>query len=249
MFRTHQFMATCSIMVALWPMVSSAAAATKPEGNVSKVIGSTPTRRRGETVEIRDLQPFTSIAYIPVGSDLSSIKIDGVKIVKVATKLRSVTNPSDCEEHTAEPAGLLDCTRDTYESRVPALRVNYSYRGQPLASDESGSTYFSFSVYFRMDQISPELQRALSRGKVSRTTAAELFQLTTGRGSAEEVEIDESKSMFCDGYYADGNWVHINPRCEDVVAYKRVTSPSPYVTVRVEPVSSGLEAVTAQVHP
>lgn len=110
-------------------------------------------------MEVTDLHPFTHVAYIPADTDLSSIKVEGVKAAKVATRQRSVT------------------------STGPAYRVSCSYKGQPMASDEYGSTSFTFSVYFRAGELNPGLLRALSSGSISRATAAEFFQFATSRGS------------------------------------------------------------------
>jgi len=196
-------------------------------------------------VQISDLQPFTHIAYIPAGADVSSIKIESVKAVKVATKLRSV-NPRDCDELWAEPRGSRYCPWITEESPVPAFRVTYSYKAPSPFSDEIGSsTYFTFDVYFRPDEISPGILRALSASKISRSAAAEFFQLTTTTDSIQQVVLDQANSTLCDGGYVDGNWIHTNPRCEDSIAYKEVASASPYIMVNVYPVTSSLEAAMA----
>lgn len=194
----------------------------------------------GELVQISDLQPFTPIAYIPASADLLSIKIESIKMVKIATKVRSVTNTRDCDDW---PGNYPDCSRTTYESRVPALRVTYSYRDESAPSDESGTTYFTFSVYFRAEEINPGLRRALSAGKISRSSAVEFFEISTSRGSIQQEVIDEANSSVCDGYYADGNWFHTNPMCKDRVIYRKVASMSPYITVKVAPAPSFRETV------
>jgi hypothetical protein len=65
------------------------------------------------------------------------------------------------------------------------------------------------------------------------------------RDSLLQIVIDQANSNLCDGNYVDGNWTHTNPKCEDDVAYKVVATPSNYITVKVDPVSSRLE--TAEV--
>jgi hypothetical protein len=234
MSRTHQFTAMCFAIVG---MSTAAVAASLQAG-------------RGEVVTVTDLQPFTHVAYIPADADLSSIKIEGIKAVKVATRLRSVTNTSYCEYvyRFADPGGSMYCPYTSSQSPVPAYRVSYSYKGQPMASDEYGSSYslskYSFSVYFRPDELNPALLRALSSGRVGRTSAAEFFQLTTSRGSVPETVIDLAKSRFCAGhYYVDGYWIHTNPKCEDTVVYKVIARPSPYIAVKVNAVSPRLETV------
>jgi hypothetical protein len=125
------------------------------------------------------------------------------------------------------------CQGTADEAYAPAYRVTYSYRGQPMASDEYGNTYFTFGVYFRPDEIGSELRRALSSGKNGQRVAAEFFALTTFRGSIQEALVDKANSSLCDGSYLDGNWVHAETKCEDGIAYIDVASASPYIAVRV----------------
>jgi hypothetical protein len=241
MFRVDQFIAACSAIIAFGTAASAATPEARRNKDVSSVVVSAPTEGR-EIVQISDLQPFTHIAYIPVESDLSSVKIEGIKMVKAATKARSVTKPSECDRTGGEPGASPNCTRTTYGSRVPAVQVTYSYRAP---SDESGSAWFTFDVYFREDEIDPRLLRALSKGKISRSAAAELFEISTLRGSTQQLALDETNSILCEGYYVDGSWVHTNPRCEDSVTYRKVASPSPYFTVKVDSAPSSLETVAA----
>ena len=205
----------------------------------SLVFGSAATAPK---VQVIELNPFTHVAYIQVGADLSSIKFKGVKAVQVATKLRSVTYTNSCGESWAEPGGSMYCSRTTAEANAPAFQVSYSYKGQPMASDEHGSIDFTFSVFLRPDELSQEVRDALSSGKIRRTTAAELFRFKTGRDSVRQIVIDQANSALCDGNYVDGNWIHTNPQCEDQVSYTAVTSASAYITVKVDPASTRIEA-------
>src|SRR5262252_983339 len=241
MFRVDQFIAVCSAIIAFATAASAAAPETRRNEDVPSAMVSAPTEGR-EIVQISDLQPFTHTTYIPVDSDLSSIKVEGIKMVKAATKVRSVTTPSDCEHPGGEPGASPNCTRSTYASSVPAVRVTYSYRAP---SDESGSAWSTFDVYFREDEIGPRVRRALSTGKISRSAAAELFEIRTVRGSTQQLVLDETNSILCEGYYVDGSWVHTNPSCEDSVTYRKVASPSPYITVKVASAPSSVEAVVA----
>jgi hypothetical protein len=225
MFRSHQLSTTLAII---------ALGATAATAGSASIMGR-------DVVEITDLQPFTHVAYLPAGSDVSSIKLEGIKVVKVATKRRSLTNQQYCDQAWSEPGGSMYCPRTTDESSEPAYRVTYSYRGQPMASDEYNNPYFTFSVYFRPTEISLKLRNVLSSEKIKRATVAELFEITTSTDSIQQVVIDDVNSAFCDGNYVDGNWIHTNPKCEDRIAYKKVASPSPYITVRVDPASSRLE--------
>jgi hypothetical protein len=188
--------------------------------------------------QISDLQPFTHIAYIPANADLSTIRIDTVKMVKVATKLRSVSNTRDCDDRPGNPA---DCIRTRYESRVPAWRVTYWYKAPSTATEESGDAYYTFSVYLRMDEIRPGLLQALLAAKARRSAAAELFEVSTSWASIQQEVIDEANSSFCDGYYLDSGWVHTNPGCEDGVAYRPVADLSTYISVKVDLAPSSLQ--------
>ena len=110
-----------------------------------------------------------------------------------------------------------------------------------MASDEYGNTYFTFNVYFRPGEISPALLEVLSSGKTEGSAVEGFFELSTAQESTQLLAVDQANSTFCEGNYVDGNWVRTNPKCEDRIVYKTVKSPSPYVTVRVDPVSRGLE--------
>jgi hypothetical protein len=94
----------------------------------------------------------------------------------------------------------------------------------------------------RTDEISPGLFREVSAGKVGRSGAAELFEISTSRPSIQQEVIDEANSTFCDGYYSDGGWVHTNTTCEDRVTYRQVASLSPYVSVKVDLAPPSLQA-------
>jgi hypothetical protein len=250
MFLMRHFIAPCSVILAMvsTPAGAAPASTARHHADVSSV--TVPKAARyGEAVQISDLHPFTHVAYIPAGADLSSIRIENIKAVKVATKQRSI-NPGNCEELWAEPGGSTYCPRTTDESPVPAFRVTYSYRGPSTASDEIGrNTYFTFEVYFRPDEISPRILRALSSDKISRSAAAEFFQITVGRDSVEHPVVDEANSTLCDGDYVDGNWMHTNPRCEDTITYKQAASASPYIPVNVAPDSSSTGMAVAESGP
>lgn len=231
-------------MVALGSTAAAATPEMRPNEDTSSVTGSAPAGA-GEVEAITDLQPFTHIAYIPVGADLSSIKIEGLKAVKVATKRRFVTNTHYCEEIFAEPGGSMYCSRTTDGSPVPAYQVTYSFRGQPMASDEYGNNDFAFSVYFRPDELSPGLRRVLSTRSISRTAAEEFFQLTTSRDSIHQIVIDQATSTRCGGNYVDGNWTQTNLKCVDQVAFKTVAGAAAHITVKVDPASARLETAAA----
>jgi hypothetical protein len=230
MFRLH-FVATCFAIITL--------------GTTAITAGTLASTRNGDVVEITDLQPFTHVAEIPVGLQTSSIRIEGIKLVKIATKRRTVTNEVSCNQPWAEPGGSMFCQRTKDESPVPAYRVTYSYRSQPMASDEYGNPHFTFNVYFRPDEISPRLRERVASGKIGRAELAEFFDITTSREPVQETVIDETRSSLCDGNYVDGNWIHTNPKCEDNIAYRRVAMPSSYIRVKVDPGTPRYETAAA----
>jgi hypothetical protein len=84
--------------------------------------------------EITDLHPFTRVAYIPVGADLSSIEFERIETVKVATKRKFIT--SRCEVGYQEPGGSMYCPYIQDESPAAAYEVSYSFSAPPMASDE-----------------------------------------------------------------------------------------------------------------
>jgi hypothetical protein len=107
-----------------------------------------------------------------------------------------------------------------------------------LASDEYGNRRSTFSVYFRPEELSAEELAALVRRSAPRTDAAGLFKLSTSRIVEERFVIDEGNSTLCEGEYRDGSWVHTQPQCEDHVNFKKVTVPSDYFSVEVDPTPS-----------
>jgi hypothetical protein len=198
---------------------------------------------REALVIVEDLGAFTHVAYVPVGSDLSSITFRGLKAVKVATtKRKSVADTRYCKQAASrDPGGSIDCPRIQEEAPSPAYQVTYSFDGQPIASDEYGSKYFTFSVYFRPEELSPAVREALSQEKGRRANLAALFNLTTSRDLQQRVVVDDENSTFGEGTYVDGIWSHTNPRCEDNVRSMTITVPVDYIAVRVDPVSSRVE--------
>ena len=133
------------------------------------------------------------------------------------------------------------------ESPAPAYAVTYSFKSEPLASDEYGNRNFTFQVYFRPDEFPPALRRALSTGKVKRGELATYFNVTASRLPVQGAVIDEANSSFCSGNYIDANWIQDDPHCQDKVSFKNVTTPSDNITVQVEPVSPRpQEAVAAR---
>jgi hypothetical protein len=191
---------------------------------------------RDELVVVKDLEPFTHTVAIPVGSDLASIRLQGVKAVRIPTRTRSTTEVRYCEQAALrEPGGSMYCPFVEPERFTRAYQVTYSYEGPPLASDEYGDKHFTFSVYFRPEELTTAEREVMSRGKSGRAEAAELFTLTTSRESVPQRVVDEDHSTFCEGTYVDGAWVQTNPTCKDNVKFKTITAPSDYIAVRIDP--------------
>ena len=124
-------------------------------------------------VETTNLQPFTNIAEIPVGSDLSSIRFEGIKAVKVATTRTSTTDERYCEQGSPEPGGSMYCPSMQDGTAMPAYRITYSYNGPPIGSDEYGSTHFTFSVTVRPEDLDPTVLQAVYARKMNRAAARE----------------------------------------------------------------------------
>jgi len=200
---------------------------------------ATRSTKSGVETQIKDLHPFTHLASIPASSDQAKIKLEKVKATRVFTKERSAIDPTYCKDLPfRDPGGSMYCPYTEDVSPAPAYEVTYSFKNQPLASDEYGNRYFTFQVHFRPEELSPGLRRALSIGKMKRSELATYFNVVTSRPPVRAAVIDEANSSFCDGNYIDGNWVQTDPACKDKVNFKTVTRPSDYITVQVDPVSA-----------
>lgn len=194
--------------------------------------------RRGVETQIKDLHPFTHVASIPVSSDPAKIKFEKVKATRVFTKEKSTTDPVYCKDLPfRDPGGSMFCPYTEDTSPAPAYEVMYSFKGQPLASDEYGNRYFTFQVYFRPEELPPALRSALSTGKMKRAELATYFNVATSRAPVRAAVIDAANSSFCDGSYMDGNWIQKDSNCKDKISIKTVVRPSEYITVQVDPVS------------
>jgi hypothetical protein len=194
-------------------------------------------KRRVES-QIEDLHPFTHFASIPADSDPASIKFKKVKATKVFTKRKSTMDSGYCQGlQFTDPGGSMYCPYVQDESPALAYEVTYSFTGQPLASDEYGNRNFTFQVYFRPEELPQALRTVLPAGKAQRAELATYFNVTTSRPLVRAAVIDEAHSSFCDGNYMDGNWIQKDPKCQDKVSFKTVTTPSDYIAVQVEPVS------------
>ena len=218
-----------------------------PSVNSASVAG--PVQANGnELVVVKDLEPFTHAVVIPAGSDLASIRFQGVKAVTIPTRTRSTTEARYCEEAASrEPGGSMYCPLVQPEAFTRAYQVTYSFEGPALGSDEHGDKHFTFSVYFRPEELGPAGRAVLLRRKGGRAEAAELFTLTTSRQPGTRRVIDEDNSTFCKGTYVDGLWVQTNPKCENNIRFKAITAPSDTITVRVDPAPPARALASASV--
>jgi hypothetical protein len=230
----RRFMTLAVLGVGIVPLLYFAENTDNSSVALSAAVTST---KPGVETKIKDLHPFTHLASIPASSDPAKIKIDKVKATRVFTKEKIIADPGYCKDlQFRDPGGSMFCPYTEDASPAPAYEVTYSFKGEPLASDEYGNRYFTFQVYFRPEELSPGLRRALSIGKMKRAELATYFNVTTSRMPVRAAVIDEASSSFCDGNYMDGNWIQKDRNCKDKVSFKTVTRPPGYITVQVDPV-------------
>jgi hypothetical protein len=191
--------------------------------------------KRGVDLQIKSVNPFTHFALIPATSDAQTIKLEKVKATKVYTKLKSTMEPGYCGDlQFRDPGGSMYCPETQYQSPVPAYEVTYSFTGQPLAADEYNNRYFTFWVYFRPEELDPAVRSKLFAGKMKRAELASYFRVTTSRQPFRGSTVDMAKSDFCQ---ANHPWLHHDPKCQDKIIYKTVTSLPADITVQVNAVS------------
>jgi hypothetical protein len=199
-------------------------------------VSSNETQRPSNVTRVEAVNPFTRFAYIPEGADVSSIRFEGAKTVKVATQKKSTTDVRYCEEAMQrDPGGSMYCHSAQFQAPMTAWQVTYSYQGQPMASEEFGNGNFTFSVYLHPSELSPTARENLSGHRVSKADAASLFDLRTSRDPVRRVVINETASTFCEGRFVDGLWMNTDAQCEDSVSYTTIVAPSTYITVSVYP--------------
>ena len=207
----------------------------KPLDKRFSVVNNNPS---GLRVQVEALDPFTRFAYIPAGSDLSTIRFEKAKSVEVPTRIRYTTDTNYCAELMLfrDPGGSMECPHGETESPAVAFELTYSFRGPELASDEYGLRYFFFQVYFRPDDLASYVRSAICNRKLSRAEKASCFTVRTSREYVQHVVIDVAQSNFCDTTPLDGLWTRTDPNCQDRINYVTITSPSDYITVRVDPI-------------
>jgi|HubBroStandDraft_1064217.scaffolds.fasta_scaffold01200_2 hypothetical protein len=184
-----------------------------------------------------DLHPFTHLAYIPANSELRTIRFERIKKVKVPASVKHRAEANYCAEIAfKDPGGSMSCSNTGTVVSAVAYEVAYSYIGQPMASDESANRHFEFKVYFRSNELPPEVLQAVSARKLDRADTAAYFAVNTYRETGRQVVIDSARSSFCPGAYRDGVWTHTDESCHDDIHYTAITTPSDYIAVRVDAV-------------
>jgi hypothetical protein len=234
----HRMVAALVVLLSLGLSTGSARAAqegqtTPPLQPVSVTSGATAG------VANQEAQPFTHYAYIPVNSDLGSIRFERVKAVEIRTSTPSAKDSSYCDQLAfREPGGSMFCSGGKEGTAIKGYEVVYSYLAQPLPSDEHGSGSFTFRVYFRPDEVAAQLREGLAFKRQDRAETAAYFTIKTEREVERHVEIDEARSHLCPGHYTDAAWVKNDSACKDEISYKTSAAPSRFVTVTVSPVAS-----------
>ena len=187
-----------------------------------------------DPVTVKELNHFTHVVRIPVGADLSSIRFEQAKLVRIPTKVGFAENTRYCEQLAfRDPGGSLYCPNASFEGVTPAYEISYSYDGPPMSSDEFGGKHFMFHVYFRPEDFSAATRKMFSAKKAARSDDAAAITITTSRDPERRLVIDEARSRFCEGNYVDGAWQQKDPQCTETIKSKTVTAPSDYVTIRI----------------
>jgi hypothetical protein len=182
------------------------------------------------TAQMEERNPFTNVASIPATIDPSTIRFEKLRMVELASKTKTSTDPQNCKDAQFRDPDGSNCKTVTVEERVKGLEAKYSYSGAVIASGESVPGRDEFSVYFRAD----ELPVSGAVDKLNREQAASLFELSTSRPMVEQKFIDKEHSKFCEGNYVDGNWTRTDPKCQDQVQYMTKAVPSPNLLVQVD---------------
>jgi len=179
--------------------------------------------------QMDQLNPFSHVATIPAIVDPSTIRFEKLRMVDLASKTKTTTDPNCKDRQFRDPDGT-NCQTTTVEEKVKALEAMYSFGGTVLTAGESVPGRDTFSVYFRPEEVGVDGPV----DKLKRDQAASFFQVNTFRPMVEQKVIDKQHSTFCEGNYVDGNWVRKDPKCQDQVQYINQTVPSPYLSVQVD---------------
>jgi hypothetical protein len=179
----------------------------------------------------RELDPFTHVASVPATVDPSTIRFEKLKMVDLASKTQTTTDPDCTHRQFRDPDGSKCETLKVLE-HVKAVEADYSFIGPQTSTGEgdTGPSRQTFAVYFRPE----ELPVSGPVAKLNREQAASLFQVATSRPMVQEKVIDKQNSHFCQGNYVDGNWVQTDTSCKEQVQYATRTVPSEYWAVEVD---------------
>ena len=196
-----------------------------------------PNTRRAEK-----LNPFTHQAQAPEGTDLKSIRLEKARPVMVPTTITYGTNVRYCEEASyRDPGGSAYCPSARSTSRAAAYELTYSFAVPASLSEESGQRHATFRVYFRPEELAPEIRAALSSHEQDRADIAAYFVVNASQESVERLVVDGAHSSFCEGSFIEGNWTQSDSRCLQNVAYRTIASPSSYLTLTVEATTQARE--------
>jgi hypothetical protein len=190
------------------------------------------------TSQTQDLRPFTHFARIPAGSDPATIRLEKIRSVKVPISVEYTTDAAYCRELAfRDPGGSMYCPEARTIGTVSAFEATYSYTGQRLASDEYPVGRSTFQVYFRPDEVAPDVRTVIETGRRKAQDLTEYFLVNTQAERVQRTVIDQSQSMLCEGNFVDGNWTRTDPACRDRIAYTTAAVLSGYLTVKVDPIS------------
>jgi hypothetical protein len=142
-----------------------------------------------------------------------------------------ILDPDLCQNETRERGGSLFCPMVEAVSYEPAYQITYSYLGPPLASHECAGQRFTFSFFFRPEELDGSEPGSFASDNGA---AAESLRVAISRESRQGFVIDEKSSTLCPGYYADGEWVYEDSACREKLVLNTVTVPSDYVTIGIE---------------
>ncbi|HTB13706.1 MAG TPA: hypothetical protein VK752_19160 [Bryobacteraceae bacterium] len=176
------------------------------------------------------LSPYSHVATIPAIVDPSTIRFEKMRTVEVASKTKTTTDPDKCKDQQFRDPDGSNCQTTTVEERVKAIEAVYSYSGPVVASGEATPGRDTFSVYFRPEEVGADGPVE----KLKRDQAASFFQVSTSRSMVEQKVVDKQHSTYCEGNYADGNWVRKDPKCQDQVQFINQVVASPYMTVQID---------------
>lgn len=185
---------------------------------------------RSTQTAINEVNPFTNVASIPAIVDPATVRFERVKMVDLASKIKTTTDPEACKDKQFRDPDGSTCPTVAVLERVKAVEAQYSYNGPALSAGEAVPGRTQFSVYFRPE----ELAAAGPINKLKREQAESLFEVRTSRPMVEEKVIDKAHSQFCAGSYVDGNWMQKDSNCKDQVQYITQTVASPNLMIQVD---------------